>query len=829
MVNINESSLNDKSNLTNPYKLFEIKVKNSIKKNFLERNISSPKSIKRHFKCISPYIIKRLKNITLSNFKYKKYISLYDKITKENCFKVPNNSCYPKRKNFQYMHISYVNINNKNNNYNIHNNKTPTPGANRNIFNMTNDMNINNNNFNDKFLYKNFSDDNLNQDETVKETPYGFKYKNTKVILDLKKYKKDKNINNFLYKNIKFNPVQNKEGELKVRNNKFFLDFSDGIFFENSDIKNSMLKKYLNKKNEDETSPIREEFYSYDEKYIESENREYFLKKEKNILFLFEEMKKIENKSYNFNYDNNEIFQKKFEYDILSQLKKSFHFIIEIKSIYLEFIEIDPRDNFKNGQKQKVYFPFYYIPLFYLLDFVSFKCFLSELIIYDNTNNKFEIDLNNEINILNKYIKNAEIYYNNYPKMKDKINSKMFNDITYNSNESKYNVNYDWCIYNKYNKNNDNKIYKMKICLPVIKFNFKEKKIKIYKYINKNLMIELMKKNFENWNKYIIFNLFIIKRFRIIINNILSHKFSAYSNKKIFLDENYKIANYIKKNYEFFITSSYSKINKYFYFVPITAILANFINLKKVKTNFIQLSIKDTNNINKLSQYLGINNILLKCLYCKKEVQEPKLNMSLIDNISDDFIKIVEKENIIKNIKIKNNYDESEIFKYKINNNEINIILRKPKIINISYNTHNIILKYFDMPKILLDDILHNVNGEHYEHIYKSINNIILNDEIFEESRLINYNKEIINLIKGESLIKKDIEKMLVDIKNNAGNSLFYGKFNKKMKIVKNFTRLFRNTNLLKNNTNLFNYNNKTNYAKISLKKKNSNFSDYKK
>ena len=70
---------------------------------------------------------------------------------------------------------------------------------------------------------------------------------------------------------------------------------------------------------------------------------------------------------------------------------------------------------------------------------------------------------------------------------------------------------------------------------------------------------------------------------------------------------------------------------------------------------------------------------------------------------------------------------------------------------------------------------------------------------------------------------------MLVDIKNNAGNSLFYGKFNKKMKIVKNFTRLFRNTNLFKNNTNSFNYNNKTNYAKISLKKKNSNFSDYKK
>ena len=185
------------------------------------------------------------------------------------------------------------------------------------------------------------------------------------------------------------------------------------------------------------------------------------------------------------------------------------------------------------------------------------------------------------------------------------------------------------------------------------------------------------------------------------------------------MDKNYKISNYIKNNYEFFITNSNSKITKYFYFIPITVILASFIDIKVVRANFIQLSIKDTNNINKLSKYLGIYNIFLKCLYYKKETQEPKLNMNLIDNISDDFIKIVEKENVIKNIIIKSNYDESEIFKYKINNNEINIILRKPKIININYNQNNIILKYFDIPKILLYDILQNINGEHYKYIYK--------------------------------------------------------------------------------------------------------------
>ena len=65
---------------------------------------------------ITPYFSKDLKNITLSEYRYKKYISEYDKITKENCFKSPNNSCYPKRKNLQYINLSYIKKETKNKN-----------------------------------------------------------------------------------------------------------------------------------------------------------------------------------------------------------------------------------------------------------------------------------------------------------------------------------------------------------------------------------------------------------------------------------------------------------------------------------------------------------------------------------------------------------------------------------------------------------------------------------------------------------------------------------------------------------------------------------------
>ena len=163
-------------------------------------------------------------------------------------------------------------------------------------------------------------------------------------------------------------------------------------------------------------------------------------------MFLFKEFKKILN---NNNIFANEIFKKKFEYNIKSQLKNNFTFLLKIKSIYLEFIEINPKDNYSLGNNHKVYFPFYYIPLFYTLDFISFKCFISEIIEYNTNSNKFELNLDKENQILEKYINNGEIHYNNFSKIKEKTNSKIFNDITYNLDENNFNVNYDWCIYKK--------------------------------------------------------------------------------------------------------------------------------------------------------------------------------------------------------------------------------------------------------------------------------------------------------------------------------------------------------------------------------------------
>ena len=826
----NRESLKKITEKANPYKIFEIKGQFPIKKQSLENTKLSSKVLIKRPASMSPEISKRLKNITLSNIQYKKYISGYEKVTKDNCFKTPSITQYPKRKNIQYLHASYIKTNDKaQKNFSIKKAKM------NNFFNITN-VDNNSNSKDPESFYKNISDYNINEEEKVKKMPYGFKYKDTKIILHLKNksnlYIKNKKFmkNRKIYRNVRFDPSRNKEREIKNKNNNYFLSFSNGDFFENrNNTRNNCHINDISKINQKNKRNNFEEFKPFDIRYTKSENKEYHEKIEKNLLFLFEEIKNIINNK-TISYRNNNIYnvsKKKFEYDIQSELRIIFRFIIEIKSIYLEFIEINPKDNFKIEKNQKLYFPFYYLPFFYILNFSAFKCFLSEIIIYNNNTKEFGININNENNIFNKYIKFAEIYHKNYNKIKEKINAKIFEDITYNMNENKYNIKYNWCIYNKNQKIHDNKIYKMIIHFPIIKFNFNEKKIKLRKLINKNLIIELFKKKFNNWNKYILFDLFILKKFRIIINNILSHRFDAYKNKKIHLEQNYRNNSKNENKNDFFITFVNSNTTKFFNFIPITVILSTYFNSKEKKTNFIQLSLKDTNNIKKLSKCLDISNIISKCICIKKETKEAILNMNVIENISDDFIKVVENENLAKNIDIKNNNEENDIFEYKINDIEINAMLRRPNIININYDLNQIDISYYDIPEILYNELLNNINGDHTEYIYNSLNQIVLNIKNFEENGFINYNKEIINLRNGESSVKKNFGKILRDIKVNGGNSLFYGKFNKKMKMAKNIAKLFsyRSTKLFTEN-NFFESKSKINFYKYSLNMKKSSFND---
>jgi hypothetical protein len=80
----------------------------------------------------------------------------------------------------------------------------------------------------------------------------------------------------------------------------------------------------------------------------------------------------------------------------------------------LEFTELDLNENENNDgkNKQKIYLPFIFLPLFYMLDFISFKCFLSEVVAYDSVQNIFLLNNKEMNNALKKiYRKCTKVFY----------------------------------------------------------------------------------------------------------------------------------------------------------------------------------------------------------------------------------------------------------------------------------------------------------------------------------------------------------------------------------------------------------------------------------
>ena len=88
-------------------------------------------------------------------------------------------------------------------------------------------------------------------------------------------------------------------------------------------------------------------------------------------------------------------------------------------------------------------------------------------------------------------------------------------------------------------------------------------------------------------------------------------------------------------------------------------------------------------------------------------------------------------------------------------------------------------------------------------YIYNYLNEIITKVENFEEKCFTEFNKESISLNNGESDIRNQLGKIMLEIKNRR-SSVLYGKLLKKMKMLKNIGKLFNqgNIRLLHKNNN---------------------------
>ena len=458
--------------------------------------------------------------------------------------------------------------------------------------------------------------------------------------------------------------------------------------------------------------------------------------------------------------------------------KENMNFKLDIYSLCLKFYTLDNSPTKKSCQK--LYFPYELLPLFYLLDLTTFKIFISEIITYDPSNNCFKYI---KENILLKKVKR---YCNHIANSLEK-NPKYFNSITYNKNETIFPLIYDWVVAknlineqdkennsDKKNKNfNSNYLcFKFKIVLPKIKFYVENINMKIVKYLNKQMTAKLLQNKFKNWQKFIFFDLFSTKKFKIISNLIMLNRHNKIPEKKIYLFKKHKIQH---KIYEFYLTQIGENYSHFYIFIPYIILI--LFGEKNKKYQKINLNLKESKNLIKFGKIWGVINTLFKCMYIDTMKNKIFFKFNLLEDEKDELYKITQEESSKQNIKINSNNNgnnnvntnyikkissknttirdkEKDNFqtKYKDNMFEINLLNCTLMKINItSYKSEN---KYYKIPQNLLKTIF-NIKDENKIFNTSCTEISIMSECIGENSKFILSAAEADIISEEQSLIKK--------------------------------------------------------------------------
>ena len=582
------------SNNDYPYGIFSVDNNHLLKKNPLyiyqksskSRNIYNKNTLflplKTNEKSFSHFISisKSLKTVTLSSNLYSNYLHLYKKLTQDISFKTPKVTEYPLLKNEKYLPI-----------------KTEMPVTQETYLKTYNKKISSFNKDKSSHLFISA----INQTNEIKNDLINEKYN----------YK-------YAHHKLRFDRAKSVTSQKAAKD---FRDLNEHNLFETKFMNQIGLRKIDIYNNEEENQ----------------KNFHFFIGCLKN----FDKLKDIFNEN---NYYRNIAFNEK-----TAIKRKKIEFNLGIYSLCFKFYKLSDSYNNKKKEIQKLYFPFELIPIFYLLDFTSFKVFLSEIISFNQYSNCFEyIKENLLIYKLKKYI--------NYISNSLEYSSIFLDNITYNKNEKLFPLIYDWIVTKHFQNdeekknninitgesaNNNIMYFKLKIVLPKIKINVDNLVINIIKLLDKHIIANLLQKKFENWEKFIFFDLFSTKRFKIISNLILLNKYNNFPMKKIHLYNKYHIQN---KKYEFFLTQIGENYSFHYSFVP-NIILVLFGEQKK-KFQKINMNIKESKNLNKFGQNWGIINTLFKYMFLDKTKNKIFFRFDLLEDENDELYNAILTEKI---------------------------------------------------------------------------------------------------------------------------------------------------------------------------------------
>ena len=531
--------------------------------------------------------------------------------------------------------------------------------------------------------------------------------------------------------------------------NKDVWNYSEKINFQNND--NEILKYFLEGVFLIEPNKIK--WLKIDEKKIHP----HILNKEDFNFY----SKYLENLPKNENFTDT----KTKEYELSLFKNNKLKFILELKSICLCFEEIDINNinynsinnninNNNNKEKkknvQKIYLPFKYLALFFLLSYSSLKVFISEIITYEIENNKFYIKVNEKLEkVVKKYTEYCQYKINLFT---SENNESAFDDIIYYQNEFHYNYIFPWIIYDNRYRDIKTKCFKLKIIPPIISFQPEDYGLKFQKFSNKWLILELIKNNFIFWDRYLLYNLFMNKKFRNTISYILNKKRNyisyEYTIKTIGTAIDDKIAK--KNNFDFFITVALDNKNHYYYFSPFKASISSKKHGKYNLNDSICLKLNDSRKMYKLMNYFGIITTFNKFMFYNKLTKKYYFGFKFLKEITQDYFSLL-KGDIITECFINKNY--KQVFRF--NGVEYHLFIREclfcEKIINV-YNYSE--LKYYKIPNELLVYVFEN-------EIYK--------DDIF--SIFINKANKFIDLKEIEEYKEFFLKRNIYDSSSNVSKT----------------------------------------------------------
>lgn len=634
---------------------------------------------------LSSVINQKLKSLAVSKDKYLNYVNKYARLTQNFCFKSPNILSYPIKKNKKFLPITSKS------------NETP-PKTEK------------NNNSNHIFLSY-MSDSNSKTNKVVENKPYGYKYGETKIVLEKK----------------------NKSFNLNTVGGEDFQDLYEGKIFD------SELLNQIGIKNMDLYNNLEEKYKNF--KFLKS----YLLK---------------------FNNITDDIFNinncyKSIQFQSRSAInKQNIIFKMSVSSMCLKFFSLENID-----KPQKLYLPYQLLPYFYLLDFHAFKLFLSEIIHYDYKNKCFSF--------IKKQLLQKTIKYYNYI-----FHRKDANDITYYKNELGYHLVYDWIVlFDKLGPEEDSKYdhkcYKLKISLPKIRFNAHTYQISIVKVLNKNIFALLLQNKFKDWEKFILFDLFSYKKFKIAINDIMLNKIHLMRNNKINLDNKFDTS----KELEFFITQRELDVNYYYIFVPYIVLLLYGIDERRFQK--IYLTLHESKIISKFNSSWGLVQTLLKCMFINPMTNNIYFKFDALENIDKKLYETILKENIklkksfSKKISSKNNlFYASGRNKNRYRSNELEITILDCSLKRIFMSDNGAFTKYYKVPEKLLNIILNKKTEKNLKSsspkIFSKISKYIgeCSDSILESPEE--------NIVHEEVEMKKrTLKKHLLRYEYKTGKSLF--------------------------------------------------------